>query len=588
MPFFRCLVPTFLLLLFSLLSCSSDSKYPYTIVKGDPYNTRLYTLPQGVKLYIARTAEQARVSAALCMPSVASDTLGTLYTQSVCSEEYPMLFARIGSEVSRVGIANGSTVVYNNIPSNELENWAVIMQGSFLSFPDSLSIVLVGDVAYDDAVTTMARHFEKATYMHSAAAACADDAAALPAAVRTLLFENIEDGECKKIVSLSDARADAKNNIKLLPSPPAKVIFPDIDKLKIISTREHPRMVVAENDDTHFTFIVRTRMNEIPASSLALIEEYFETSLNAENDSIPIATNVKADKGSRTLEFSVSGRAETALQTVIQAVINWQSVADSEKFYKYLLANSDVVDASKRSNENIAMQAADYIARRSRLCGMREMAEYSMDVLFSSSSELYFCGKNADEIYPLLLKQLHPMTAPVLSDTSAPGDTLAGYLLLPADTNEASMVTIGEPYSSVEDLAAIALFNKAASLSSIGPATKFYPNGALLFSDDSRPLTREAFEAAKSFLLYDCSTHGGNGLSLIKEYYTLNEQGYTSSQLYDALMRLSLFDVENFYKRHKDNSDTQLIVGRESGLNLRELKKKGSVVHLTYSELFGY
>lgn len=589
MPFFRCLLPTSLLVLLSLLSCSSDSEYPYTIVKGDPYNTRLYTLPQGVKLYIARTDEPARVSVALYMPSVANDTLTTLYRQSVYSSEYPMLFARIGSEVSRVGDIDGSTVVYDNIPSNELENWAVIMQGSFLSFPDSLSVVLMGDVVYDDAVATLTRHFEKMQFIRSASVACADDASTILANVRKLFSENIEDGGCKKIISLPGASADAKNSIMLLPSPPAKVIFPDLDKLKTLSTREQPSMVVAPNDDTLFTLIMRTRMSALPASYLMLIKEYFESSLNDKNDSISVATHINADKGSRALEFSVSGRSENARQIIAQAILKLQSIADGEKFYNYLLANGDAVDASKKSNENIAMQVTDYVTRDDRMCGMREMAEYSMDALFSLSSELYYCGKSADEIYPLLLKQLRPSVTPLLGNFSASGDTLACYMLLPADADDVAIVTPGEPYETVEDFAAIALFNKAASLTKAVPSAKFYHSGALLSTDDSLPFTHEAFEAAKSFLLYDCSTHGSaNGSSLIKEYYTLNEQGYTSSQLYDALMRLSLFDVENFYKRHKDNSAMQLIVGRESGLNLRELKKKGSVVHLTSSELFGY
>ena len=177
---------------------------------------------------------------------------------------------------------------------------------------------------------------------------------------------------------------------------------------------------------------------------------------------------------------------------------------------------------------------------------------------------------------------------PCLADFSAEDDTLPRYFLLPSDADSTIAVTLGGAYESVEDYAAIALFNKAASLSNALPSAQFYSHGALLSAGDCAPFTRDAFEAAKSFLLYDCSTYGSNAQSLLKEYAILKACGYTSSQFYDALMRLSFSDVKDFYARHKENAVTQLIIGRQSGLNQRELKNNGRVVHLTSAELFGY
>lgn len=589
MLFFRCLLSSLLLMLFSLLSCSSDSGYPYTIVEGDPYNTRLYTLPAGVKLYIARTTEQARVEAALYMSSVASDTLGYLYSESVCSRDYPLLFARIGSDVSFVKDCHGSSIIYNNIPSNELENWAVLMCGSFSAFSDSLTIVLFGDVVYDDAVATMVRHFENVSRIPSSSAAaavddCNIDEKKLLETVRSQFLENPSSKSFKKIVSLSDVRSDAKNSIKLLPSPPAKVIFPDIDKLKIKSSQEQPRMVVVKSDEAHYTFTLRSRLKELPVSFLAHIKDYFDASLALEKDTATTVVHIKTDKNLHAVEFTVSGCSENMQQNVNQVILACKTLADGDKFYKYLLANTEAIDASKNNLENVAMQAATYIAGGKRLCSMYEIAKYSMDALFTSASEVYFYGKEDDS---LCLSMLNTLSTPSLCDFTSTNDSLARYFLLPANADSVTTVTFGDAYETVEDVAIISLFNKAATLSSTKPSTQFFNNGAML-SGGTYALTREAFEAAKSFLLYDCSTYDGNGQSLFKEYISSNERGYTSDQFYDALMRLSFLDVEDFYARHKENAVTQLIIGRESSLNLRELKNNGRVVHLTPAELFGY
>lgn len=584
---FRCLIPPLLLMLFSLLSCSADGEYPYTIVKGDPCNTRLYTLPGGVKLYITRTAERPRVSAVLYMSAVAGDTLDALYTPSVYSPEYPLLFARIGSEVSDVADYQGSTIVYNDIPSNELENWAVMMLGSFKAFPDTLSVILAGDVVYDDAVAMFIRCFSGVSFFSSSAAACVDDVSLL-SYIRTKFADNVSDRRCRKTVTFADIRHNVKSSIELLPSPPAKVVFPDTDKLVVKSVSGQPKMVVAENNDTLFTFTLRTRLKELPAAFLVSMKEYFDTSLNDKKGSAESATHVKIDKNSRSIEFTLSGRVESMKQCVSQALAEWRFLADRNKFYEYLLVNGKLVNSSKAALENIAIQAADYISADERQCGMRAMAKYGMDALFTSSSELFFCGKDAAEAYSLLLGFLNPAATPGLSNFSAAGDTLARFLLLPADIDDVATVTLGRLYESVEDVATIALFNKAVTLSSNIPTAVFYPNGALLNVGTRVPFTRETFDAAKSFLLYECSANGCDALSLIKEYGSCCEQGYTSSQFYDALMQLSFSDVEDFYVRHNENATTQLIICRESCLNVYELTTRGRVVHLTFDELFGY
>lgn len=580
MLFFRCLMPPLLLMLFSLLSCSSDSAYPYTVLKGDPYNTRIYSLPGGAKLYIARTADRPRVAAALCMHSVASDTLDALYRESVYSPEYPLLFAHIGSDVSSVAARGGSTIVCNNLPSNELENWAAIVQGTFATLPDTFSIVLFGDVVYDDAVSTLSRYFSGA---HTAS----DDVArALLENARENYYNSSDDS--RRVVAPSDARPDAKNSIELLPSPPAKVLFPDIDNLKIKKPAHRPKMVVAASDDSLFTFAVRARLQELPASFLVSLKEYFDASLVAEKDSISPAVRVTVEKNSRTVQISFTDRFENMQQSLSHALEKWKTIADGAKFYNYLLGHKDSVVAAKKDYGNIALQASGYAAGGERLCGQRKMAEYSMDALFAPSCEMLFCGKDADAAYSLLHNYLNDVDRPEEEDCFSAEDSLPRYLLLPADADSVATITLGGSYASVEDFAMMALFNKAAQLSGTGHVAQFYLNGALLSVGTCAPFTRKAFDAAKSFLLYECSKYGSDSLSLMAEYTLACERGYSSSQLYDALVTLSFSDIEHFYNHHIKASTTQFVISRESTLNVHELTSRGRVVHLTYDELYGY
>ena len=581
MLIFRCLIPPLLLMLFSLLSCSSDSAYPYTVLKGDPYKTRIYSLPGGAKLYIARTTDRPRVAAALCMHSVASDTLDALYKESVYSPEYPLLFARIGSEVSSVADCSGSAIVCNNLPSNELENWATLMQGTFATLPDTLSIVLFGDVVYDDAVSVLSRYFA------GASAANTDDAVPLLAHAREN-FYTLSGDDGRRLLLLSEARPDAKNSINLLASPPAKVLFPDTDNLKIKESAGRPKMVVAACNDSIFSFALRARLYELPASFLVSLKEYLDASFAAGIDSVASSARVTIEKNSHTVELSFSGRSESMQQSLAHTLDKWKSIADGEKFYNYLLVHKDAVAASKKDCENIALHSFDYTAGGERLCGLRKMAQYSMDALFSSSAEILFCGANTDAVYSLCLNYLNGAARPEKNDCSSVEDSLPRYLLLPADADSVATVTLAGSYASVEDFATMALFNKAAQLSGTASAAQFYPNGALLSVGVCVPFNRKAFEAAKSFMLYECSKYGSDALSLMAEYTATCERGYSSSRLYDALFELSFSDVEDFYNHHLKASCLQFIISRESSLNVHELTGRGRVVHLTYDELFGY
>ena len=142
-----------------LLSCSSGGAYPYTTIDGDIYETRIYTLQNGTRLYLTKNDIQPRVAAALLLPAANSDTIEALYTPSVHSGDYAALFARIGSHGAYIVETGQGRAILTDIPCNEIENWATIMRGSFSALPDSFSIVISGDIIFDDVVATIEKQF---------------------------------------------------------------------------------------------------------------------------------------------------------------------------------------------------------------------------------------------------------------------------------------------------------------------------------------------------------------------------------------------------------------------------------------------
>ncbi|MBR5277113.1 MAG: hypothetical protein IKU35_08275 [Bacteroidaceae bacterium] len=204
-----------LLLLLPLFSCGSDDAYPYTQIENDDYATRVYTLQNGVKLYLTQNGVAPRVALSLCFPSMTAAGLDTLYTPSRRSAEYPLLAARIGSNGAVVHEQGSSLLISDDIPASELENWSIIMRGTFRKFPVGLSVVVSGDIDFAEAVTLLRRHFADVPMFEPSAVALssADDARWLLNAVP------VADSFVRKIEAGTIAAADVdaiKNNYALL------------------------------------------------------------------------------------------------------------------------------------------------------------------------------------------------------------------------------------------------------------------------------------------------------------------------------------------------------------------------------------
>lgn len=170
-----------------------QTKYDYRTVKGDPLQTKIYTLPNGLKIYMTVNKEQPRIQTYIAvhagskhepeettglahylehMMFKGSSNLGTTDYESekvlldqirdlyevyrkttdeaeraaiyhqidsvsyaasayFIPNEYDKVMAQIGSDGSNAYTSNDQTVYQEDIPSNEIENWAKVQSDRF-------------------------------------------------------------------------------------------------------------------------------------------------------------------------------------------------------------------------------------------------------------------------------------------------------------------------------------------------------------------------------------------------------------------------------------------------------------------------
>ncbi len=186
------LILTACVLAFGLCSCS---KYKYEQVKGDLSKTRIYTLENGLKVYLSVNKEQPRIQTYIAVRTGSKndpaettglahylehlmfkgtdkfgvtdpekeaplleeiqqlyeryrvttdseerkmvyhmiDSVSQLAAQYNIPNEYDKLMAAIGSEGSNAFTSNDVTCYVEDIPSNEVENWAKIQSDRFMN-----------------------------------------------------------------------------------------------------------------------------------------------------------------------------------------------------------------------------------------------------------------------------------------------------------------------------------------------------------------------------------------------------------------------------------------------------------------------
>ena len=631
-----------------LLSCSLGGAYPYTTIDGDIYETRIYTLPNAARLYLTKNDIQPRVAAALLLPAANADTIETLYTPSVHSADYAALFARIGSHGAYIVETGQGRAILTDIPCNEIENWATIMRGSFSALPDSFSIVISGDIIFDDVVATIEKQFSdialygtapsvrgeddthmlfalhpdadamrkrakegvlrvedveslKENYLFALADGFFDntfrvrmiaDALLRGAACNSvvLLADNLEKVD-KKMLAASSSRLcrmekmcpqvhpGAENSISLSSPLPAKVSFPDAEELCKENTF---------SENTHDGFcriLLHVDYSGIPSTVATIAAQYLHEALAGSEPQIGVELFGK----SLLIEFHFA--AETGEKSVEKAMTALGGVVDSERFYRYLQQNGDALLAGKTSPTNIAAQTAEYLKGGKRSTGLHNLATLSMQRIFSSSTSPLAIGTEAEKLLPLL-KPHFTVAAPQNMGITAPADESAPeYMLVAMDCDTLYTLTAA-PVDGVGDKATILLFNKAAELSRTDTLVRYSHNGACLAMGaawkESLPFSEEYFDAARSLLIYDLSTYAKTPQAAVREYLLGKQWGCSSSELYDALCGISYSDAKDFCRWHRKASAVNIVVGKGSSPELRNLAAKEKVAYITLDELFGY
>lgn len=174
-------------------ACDNSSKFKYETVSGDPLNTRIYTLDNGLKVYLSVNKDKPRVQTYIGVrvgskndPAETTglahyfehlmfkgtekfgtsdyaaekpyldkieelfeiyrkttdeeqrktiyaeiDSISQLASQIAIPNEYDKLMSAIGAEGSNAFTALDLTAYVENIPSNEIENWAIIQSDRF-------------------------------------------------------------------------------------------------------------------------------------------------------------------------------------------------------------------------------------------------------------------------------------------------------------------------------------------------------------------------------------------------------------------------------------------------------------------------
>ena len=176
-----------------LTACSDGGKYKYETVKGDPTETRLYTLDNGLKVYLSVNPEEPRIQTYIAVRTGSKndpaettglahylehlmfkgtdkygttdpvaekvylddiearyeryrtltdpeerriayreiDSVSQLAAQYFIPNEYDKLMSAIGAEGTNAYTSNDVTCYTEDIPSNEVENWAKIQSDRF-------------------------------------------------------------------------------------------------------------------------------------------------------------------------------------------------------------------------------------------------------------------------------------------------------------------------------------------------------------------------------------------------------------------------------------------------------------------------
>ena len=119
--------------LLTLATAASAQGYTYKSVPNDPMQTRIYTLKNGLTVYLSVNNEKPRIQTYIAVRTGSRndppETTGL--AQYNIPNEYDKMMASIGAEGTNAYTSNDVTCYVENIPSNEIDNWLKVESDRF-------------------------------------------------------------------------------------------------------------------------------------------------------------------------------------------------------------------------------------------------------------------------------------------------------------------------------------------------------------------------------------------------------------------------------------------------------------------------
>jgi predicted Zn-dependent peptidase len=109
---------------------------------------------------------------------------------------------------------------------------------------------------------------------------------------------------------------------------------------------------------------------------------------------------------------------------------------------------------------------------------------------------------------------------------------------------------------------------------------------------NNMPESEKSFELAKKAALEKIRTERITKFSKLWNFETAQKRGLDydiRKDVYDAIPNMTMADLKAFHEQYiKDSKYNIMVIGKKSGLNIKELETYGPVTYLTLEQVFGY
>ena len=109
---------------------------------------------------------------------------------------------------------------------------------------------------------------------------------------------------------------------------------------------------------------------------------------------------------------------------------------------------------------------------------------------------------------------------------------------------------------------------------------------------NNMPESEKSFELAKKAALEKIRTERITKFSKLWNFETAQKRGLDydiRKDVYEAVPNMTMADLKAFHEQYiKDSKYNIMVIGKKSGLDIKELEKYGPVTYLTLEQVFGY